>query len=30
MLVEREVGEQLFQPVVFFFELPESLQLAHA
>ncbi len=30
MLVEREVGDEPFQPAVFFFELTESAQLAHA
>jgi hypothetical protein len=28
--VEREVSDQPFQPAVFFFELPEPPQLAHA
>ena len=30
MLVEREIGDQPFQPVVFFLELPESAQFTHA
>ncbi len=30
MLVEREVGDEPFQPVVFFLQLPEAPQLAHA
>src|SRR5438874_6351149 len=30
MLVEREVGDEPFQPVVFFLQLPKAPQLAHA
>ena len=29
MLVEREVGDQPFQPAILFLKLPESAQLAH-
>jgi len=30
VLVEREVGDQPFQPAVFFLQPPEEAQLAHA
>jgi hypothetical protein len=29
LLVEREVGDEPFQPAVFFLQLPETSQLAH-
>lgn len=29
VLVEREVGDEPFQPAVFFLQLPETSQLAH-
>ena len=30
MFVEREVGHEPFQPAVFFFDLPQAAEFAHA